>query len=73
MKTYIIRITTTDNLYTDYMIEAENLFFAKIKARNAFFRDYPNADKNIILSLTDPKPETITEIMNIIKEESKRG
>lgn len=67
MNTYVIRITTADNLYTDYMVEASNLFFAKAKAKNAFFRDYPHANKNIKLSLTEPNPETITEIVNIIK------
>lgn len=65
--TYIIRINTVDNLYADYMIEAENLFFAKMQARNAFFRDYPNANKNIRLSLEKPTNKIITEIMNIIK------
>lgn len=67
MNTYVIRITTIDNLFTDYMIEASNLFQAKSKARKAFFRDYPGADKNIKLSLGEPSPEIITEIINIIR------
>lgn len=66
-KTYIIRITTKDNLYADYMVEAENLFNAKTKAKKAFFRDYPDADTNIKLSLQKPDSEKIREIMNIIK------
>lgn len=67
MKTYVIRINTTDNLFTDYMVEAENLFQANKKAKHAFFRDYPGADKNIKLSLGEPSPEIITEIINIIR------
>ena len=66
--TYTIRITTIDNLYADYIVEAENLFFAKIRARNAFFRDYPDADKHIKLSIGNLDYKVITEIMNIIKE-----
>lgn len=68
MNTYVIRINTVDNLFTDYMVEAENLFFAKMKARKAFFRDYPGADTNIRLELGEPSPKIITEIINIIKE-----
>lgn len=68
MNTYVIRINTIDNLFTDYMVEAENLFFAKIKARKAFFRDYPEADVNIKMELGEPSPKIITEIMNIIRE-----
>ena len=68
MNTYVIRINTVDNLFTDYMVEAENLFFAKMKARKAFFRDYPEADVNIKMELGEPSPKIITEIMNIIRE-----
>lgn len=68
MNTYIIRITTIDNLFTDYMIEASNLFQAKLKARKAFFRDYPDADTNIKLSLGEPSSKVITEIMDIIRK-----
>ena len=68
MNTYVIRITTIDNLYTDYIVEAKNLFMAKIKAKNTFFRDYPNANDKIKLSLSEPTPKIITEIVNIIKE-----
>lgn len=71
MKIYAIRINTIDNLYADYIIEAENLFFAKIKARKAFFRDYPNADENIKLSFKEPHFKDIQEIFTIIKEECK--
>lgn len=67
MNTYVIRITTIDNLFTDYMIEASNLFQAKSKARKAFFRDYPGADKNIKLSLGEPSPEILTEIIKLIR------
>lgn len=68
MNTYIIRITTIDNLFTDYMIEASNLFQANLKARKAFFRDYPDTDTNIKLSLEEPSPKVITEIMDIIRK-----
>lgn len=72
MRTYTIRITTINGLYADYIIEAECLLIAKEKAKKAFFRDYPEADKNIKLSLSEPKPEIIKEIMNIIIEAQRR-
>ena len=72
MRTYTIRITTINDLYADYIIEAECLLIAKEKAKKAFFRDYPEADKNIKLSLSEPKPEIIKEIMNIIIEAQRR-
>lgn len=65
---YVIRVTTIDNLYVDYIVEANNICRANIKARKAFFRDFPNADFRIKLSLVEPNPKIITEIMNIIKE-----
>lgn len=65
---YVIRVTTIDNLYVDYMVEAKNIHQANIKARKAFFRDYPNANFRIKLSLVEPNQKIITEIMNIIKE-----
>ena len=65
---YVIRVTTIDNLYIDYMVEAKNIRQANIKARKAFFRDYPNANFRIKLSLVEPNQKIITEIMNIIKE-----
>lgn len=68
MNTYVIRINTADNLFTDYMVEAENLFQANKKAKHAFFRDYPDADTNIKLSLEEPSPKVITEIMDIIRK-----
>lgn len=68
MKAYTIRITTADNLYTDYIVEANNLLEAKMQAECAFFRDYPDANTNIKLSLTEPNSKVITEIINIIKE-----
>lgn len=71
MSAYTIRINTIDNLYVDYIVEADNLFFAKIKARNAFFRDYPDADKRIKLSITEPSKKVITKIFDIIKRENK--
>lgn len=67
MNTYVIRINTVDNLFTDYMVEAENLFFAKMKARKAFFRDYPGANKNIKLEIEKPTDKILTEIIDIIK------
>lgn len=68
MNAYTIRITTVDCLYTDYIVEAEDLFEAKSKVKKAFFRDYPNANKNIKLSLVEPSEKVITQIMEIIKE-----
>lgn len=68
MNTYVIRITTINNLFADYMIEASNLFQANLKARKAFFRDYPDADTNIKLSLGEPSSKVITEIMDIIRK-----
>lgn len=69
MKTYVIRITTTENLHKDYMVEAKNIIEAKEKAKKAFFRDYPGADARIKVSLNKTDSEIVTEIMNIIKEE----
>ena len=66
--TYTIRVSTIDNLYADYIVEADNLFFAKMKARQAFLRDYPESNNNLKLSLIKPSKEVITEIMEIIKE-----
>lgn len=65
---YVIRVTTIDNLYVDYMVEAKNICQANIKARRAFFRDFPNANFMIKTSVVEPSPKIITEIMNIIKE-----
>lgn len=65
---YVIRVSTIDNLYADYMVEAKNICQANTRARKAFFRDYPNADFRIKLSLVEPNQKIITEIMNIIKE-----
>ena len=73
MKTYTIRITTVDGLYADYIIEASCLLIAKEKAKQTFFKTYPDADENIKASLTTPKPEIIKEIMQIIKEAEKNG
>lgn len=67
MKTYLIRINTIDNLFADYMVEAKNLFEAKEKAKNAFFRDYPGANKNIKLEIEKPTDKILTEIIDIIK------
>ena len=68
MNTYIIRITTIDNLFADYMIEAKNIMQAKSKAKNIFFKTYLDADANIKLSLEEPSPKVITEIMDIIRK-----
>lgn len=68
MNCYVIRVNTIDNLYTDYIVEAKNIFQAKNKTRKAFFRDFPFADFRIKLSLVEPNQKIITEIMNIIKE-----
>lgn len=68
MNCYVIRVNTIDNLYTDYIVEAKNIFQAKNKIRKAFFRDYLNADMCIKLSLVEPNKKIITEIFEIIKE-----
>lgn len=67
-KTYSIRVSTVDNLYADYIVEAENLFYAKMLARNSFFRDYPDADVNLKFSLVNLNDENVEEIINTIKE-----
>ena len=67
MKTYLIRINTIDNLFADYMVEAKSLFDAKEKAKSAFFRDYPGANKNIKLEIEKPTDKILTEIIDIIK------
>ena len=67
-KSYSIRVSTVDNLYADYIVEAENLFYAKILARNSFFRDYPETDENVKLSLSNPDEKNIHEIIDIIGE-----
>lgn len=67
MKTYVIRVNTINNLYADYIIEANNLFEANEKCKKAFFRDYEGADKNIKLSLV-PNTKNLKEIIDIIKE-----
>lgn len=72
MKAYTIRITTIEGLYADYIIEASCLLIAKEKAKEAFFKDYPGAEKNITLSLSEPKSEIIKEILNIIREAEQR-
>ena len=68
MNAYTIRINTIDGLYTDYIVEAKDLKEANKKAKEAFFRDYPNADESIVTSISEPNTKVITEIMNIIKE-----
>ena len=73
MNTYTIRISTANNTYADYIVEAQNLFFAKIKARNAYFRDNPDADTNVKLSLTEPSKKVLKEIFDIIKEANTDG
>ena len=65
---YVIRINTIDNLYIDYMVEAKNIIEARNRAKKAFFRDFPKGNKNIKLSITEPNPRIITEIVNIIKD-----
>lgn len=65
---YIIRITTIDNVYSDYWVTAYNIWSAKRKAKSAFFRDFPYADRNVKLSLVNPDTKKIREICNIIKE-----
>ena len=71
METYVIRITTKNNLYSDYMVEANTLLEARNKAKNAFFRDYPGADENIYFSLQNPTTHKIKEILMLFKNENK--
>ena len=68
MNCYVIRVNTIDNLYTDYMVEAKNIFQAKNKIKKAFFRDFPFADFRIKLSLVETNSKIIEEIIEIIKE-----
>ena len=68
MKAYTIRVTTLDYLYVDYIVEAEDLKDANNKVKKAFFRDYPDADKHIKLSLVEPNEKIITGILELIKE-----
>ena len=67
-KAYSIRVSTIDNLYADYIVEAGNLFYAKTLTKNKFFEDYPEADENIKLSLSNPNEKNIHEIIEIIEE-----
>lgn len=68
METYIIRVTTIDNLYTDYMVEADSLRLARDKAEKAYFRNYPDADNHLIFSLVNVDGGKIEEIMMMLKE-----
>lgn len=68
-KAYIIRVVTIDNLYEDYMVTAENLFYAKLKARKLFLKTYKNADTRLRFELIDTK--NITSAVNIVKKEGK--
>ncbi len=68
MEIYIIRITTIDNLYCDYMVEAGTLIGAVEKAKMAFLRDYPDADRNIQFSLRNPNMKKIKEILISFKK-----
>ena len=65
---YLIRVTTLDTIYVDYLVDAANVFFAKIKARNMFLKEYPDANPNVKLSLLKPDTIKIKEALNIIKE-----
>lgn len=68
MNTYVIRITTINNLYADYIVNGNDLRQAELNAERAFFRDYPGADLNIKLSLVNPNENNIKEIINTLKE-----
>lgn len=67
MKAYIIRVNTIDNLYADYIVEANNLVSARFKTKKAFLKDYSDADPKIKLQLQNPTDKTIKEIIEIIK------
>lgn len=69
-ETYVIRITVEGGLYKDYIVEADNLFGAKMIARNAFFKEFPDANNNIKLSLQNPDTKKIREVVQIIEKES---
>lgn len=69
-ETYVIRITVEGGLYKDYIVEADNLFFAKMRARNAFFKEFPSAKTNIKMSLQNPDTKKIREVIEIIEREA---
>lgn len=69
METYVVRITTVDNLYKDYIVEAKTLLEARNKAKDAFFRDYPDANEDICFSLQNPNKNNIKEIIMILNEQ----
>ena len=69
MDRYIIRANTADYLYTDFIIDAENIKEAKEKAEEAFRENYPFAGKNVRFSLVNPDEKKIVKMMEIIKEE----
>lgn len=71
METYVIRVNVLGNLYVDYIVEAETLLEARNKAKEAFFRDYPEADEDIYFSLMNPDMNKIQEITMIFKEGQK--
>lgn len=68
MDKYIIRANTSDYLYTDFIVYAENIIEAKEKAKKAFKKKYPFADNDVKFSLVNPSEKKILKIMEIIKE-----
>lgn len=68
MEKYTIRITTECGLYKDYEIQAANLFFAKMLARNKFFKEFPGAEENIVFSVINPSKKALGEILDKLKE-----
>lgn len=69
MNTYIIRVTTIDELYKDYIVEAETILEARNKAKDLFFMEFPKADERIKFSLRNPNNRNIKEIMLLFKGE----
>lgn len=67
MNTYIIRIHTIDGIYTDYMVEAEDVLQASNKAKKTYFKDYPGADERIYTQLVFLPRNAKKNIQEIIK------
>ena len=71
MKTYVIKFTIQNKIEAYYIVEANNILSARIKAKKQFLKQYPEADFNYIkMSLDNPTSDKIREILEIIKEEN---
>lgn len=68
MEKYTIRVTTKCGLYKDYEVEAANVFFAKILAREKFLKEFNGADEDLKFSIINPSKKTLKEILNELAE-----